>query len=89
MVKGQELDHWICSQFKVLPTEDRFKRLGEEQKYLLFIGFLEQAQPDDIHRGYHSNKARLEGETLVNLKKMGYSDRQLARMKDQLEKAGI
>ena len=89
MVKGQELDHWICSQFKVLPTEDRFKRLGAEQKYLLFIGFLEQAQPEDIHRAYHSGRARFEGVVLKDLKKMGYTDKQLAKMKDQLAKAGI
>jgi len=89
MVPGQALDLWVCNYYKVLPTEDRFKRLGEEQKYLLFTGFLNQPLMDDIHRAHQSSRISVDGEAGENLKKLGYTDQQLARIKDQMEKAGI
>ena len=89
VVKGVALDVWICNHFKVLPTEDRFKYLTERQKYLLFIGFVEQPRHDDMHKAYAmSRRATINSSDGLNLKKLGYTDEQIRKMREQLEKAG-
>lgn len=88
--KAIALDLWICDRFNVLPTEERYKELTDRQKYLLFQGFIERPQDDDIHRAYWiSQRDSFSKKDEVNLLGLGYTQEQLTKMKDQLEKAKV
>ena len=89
VIQSQALDLWICNHYKVLPTDDRFKRLGDEQKYMLFKAYLEQPLSDEIHKAYRQSKPTLDTTTENNLKKLGYTPEQLRRLQHEIEKAGI
>ena len=86
--KAVALDLWICDRFDVLPTEERYKLLTDRQKYLLFQGFIERPQDDNIHRAYWiSQRDTFSKRDEINLLGLGYTQEQLAKMKDELEKA--
>lgn len=90
MAKEASLDLWICEHYKVLPTEERFKALSDRQKYLLFLGFVEQPKHEDMHQAYWRTRTTQIGEQdEKNLKSLGYTPEQLKRMQEQLEKAGL
>lgn len=90
-VKEASLDLWVCHHFRVLPTEDRFKRLTQRQKDLLYLGWLELPTSDQIKSWY----TQKQGEPVVtdsdakNFKKLGYTGEQIKRIKEQLSKAGF
>ena len=90
LVREETLDIWLCNYYKVLPTDERFKRMHEEQKYLLFVGFLEQSLPEHVHMNYWNSKtAMLTEEDTTNLEKRGYNVEDLNWFKEQLKKAGL
>jgi len=80
----------VCHHFKVLPTDERYKKLTENQKYLLYIGWLELPTSKQIKLWY----AKKSGEPIItdedanNFKKLGYTSAQIKKMKEQLENAG-
>lgn len=80
----------MIHHFRILPTDERYKQLTENQKYLLYFGWLELPTSDQI-KEYHTKKA---GDPLItdtdakDFKKLGYSAKQIKRMKEQLENAG-
>lgn len=64
--------------------------MSDEQKYLLYIGFLEQPLPEQIHASYVAQSvATIDSSTAKQLRKMGYSPDAVGRIRDQLEKAGL
>lgn len=88
VAKAVALDLWICDHYQVLPTEDRYKKLTEKQKYLLFLGFVDQPTDEQMHRSYRASKTTYIGkEEKQNLSALGYLPEQLRYMQDQLEKA--
>lgn len=88
--KAVALDTWICDHYDVLPTEDRYKRLTDRQKYLLFQGFINRPSDADIHRAYQiSQRLFISHEEEANWMKRGYSLEQIKRMKHEIEKAEI
>lgn len=80
----------MCHHFRILPTDERFKRLTENQKYLLYIGWLELPTSDQIKLWYDkkSSEPMISGEDETNFKKLGYTSAQIKKMKEQLENAG-
>ena len=92
IAKSVALDLWVCREFKVLPTDERFKNLHEEQKHLLLTGFLEQPLPEEIHLAYTLKKAKtiqFTEKDQKNLQKWGYTKEAIAQAKEQFEKAGL
>lgn len=88
VAKAISLDLWICDHYKVLPTEDRFKQLSDRQKYLLWLGFVDQAPDEHLHASYQAGRSTSFGETdKKNLRGLGYTPEQLLRMQKELEKA--
>jgi hypothetical protein len=90
LAKEESLDLWVCHHFRVLPTEDRFKRLTEDQKVLLFFGWLENPSSDQLKR-HHDRRATdpvIDDVAAENFKKRGYTSDQIKRMREQLENAG-
>ncbi len=86
--KAVPLDLWVCDHYKVLPTEERYKQLTDRQKYLLFQGFIERPQDNDIHRSYWiSQRDSFSKKDEENLLKRGYTRDQILKMKNELEKA--
>ena len=90
VVKAISLDLWVCHHFRVLPTEERYKRLTDNQKNLLFLSWLELPTSEQIKLWY----TKKIGEPVITEKdtkdfmKLGYSKAQIKRMKEQLENAG-
>ena len=90
VIKEVNLDLWICHHFRVLPTEERFKQLTENQKHLLYFSWLELPSSDQI-KMWHDKKA---GEPIVtesdakDFEKLGYTKAQIKRIKEQLSNAG-
>jgi len=84
------LDLWVINHFRVLPTDDRFKRLTENQKNLLFIGWLENPSSEQLKEWYDRKEDTpvITDEDAKNFEELGYRKEQIARMRDQLEKAG-
>jgi len=75
--------------FKVLPTDDRFQQLSDEQKQFLFYGYLNQPDPTRIRDAYQSKVTSLITEDeKKNLKEVcGYSDDQIKYFEDEIRKA--
>ena len=90
IVKEVSLDLWICNHFKVLPTEERFKKLTPNQKALLYTGWVELPTSDQIKKFYDSKDTDpvITKSDETNFKALGYTPAQLKRMKEQLENAG-
>jgi len=80
----------VCHHFRVLPTEERYKRLTENQKYLLYIGWLELPTSDQIKQWYvkKAGEPVVTEEDAKNFEKIGYSKAQIKRIREQLENAG-
>jgi len=74
-----------------LPTDDRFKKLSYEQKNLLFTGFLELPTAEQMKASYSADTRlpRIGVEEEQNLKNLGYSDKSIDRIRDQLKLAGL
>lgn len=87
------LDVWICSHFKVLPTEERFLKLGDRQKLLLFYGFTENPTDSIIWEGYRTvSKAeefKLTDKIAEQLSKIGYGSNQITNIRENLKRAGL
>jgi hypothetical protein len=84
-----QLNLWVINHFKVLPTDDRFKRLTQNQKSLLLQGYLEspdssslklyflEEQKKDISFSEDEEKALLDS---------GYDTKQLEKIKKEIAK---
>jgi hypothetical protein len=83
----QAVDLWVCRHFKVLPTEDRFLNLSDEQKLLLLTSYFEAPLDELAYMAYQSQQTKLEIDesTVKNLKDLGYTEEQLKRMAQQLK----
>lgn len=76
--------------FRILPTDERFKQLTEKQKLLLFYGWTELPSSDQI-KVYYDRKEEtpvINADDEENFKRIGYTSKQIAKMKEQLENAG-
>lgn len=88
--REESLDLWILHHFRVLPTDDRFKRLTENQKVLLFFGWKELPTSDQIKQFFD----RKQGDPVIDegaeksFRRIGYTPAQIRRMKEQLANAG-
>ena len=74
----------------MLPTEERYKRLTENQKYLLYVGWLELPSSEQM-KLWHDKKAGdpiITDEDAKNFKNLGYTKDQIKHMKEQLQNAG-
>lgn len=91
VVQSNRLDIWICLHFKVLPTEDKFKQLREETKALLFAGYMELPDSESMRHNYHATNTDpvITEKDENNIKKLGYSDEAISRIKEQLRNAGL
>lgn len=89
-VREQSLDIWICHHFRVLPTSPDFKQLTDNQKILLFYGWTELPTSDQIKEMYDSREEDpvITKTDADNFRKRGYTEKQIAFMKEQLENAG-
>lgn len=88
VAKAVALDLWICDHYKVLPTEDRYKQLSEQQKYLLFLGFVGQPTDEEMHASYRNSQTIGIGDReKKNLQGLGYTSAQILKMRKELEKA--
>lgn len=76
----------------MLPTEERFKRLTDLQKYFLFQGWLHQPTSDEVRFSFISevlSKALVTKDDEENFMTLGYEAEQIERMKNELAKAGL
>lgn len=83
------IDLWICNYYRVLPTDEKFKRLTERQKELLLFSFLEQPSEMELHYAYRKRKEKEDQFSINydNLRKRGYTEEQIRRMRIEIEKA--
>lgn len=85
LVYANATDLWICRYFKVLPTEQRFLALTDEQKHLLVSSFFEMPLDELAHRSYHDGKRiDISQNEAEHLKKAGYTGEQIEYMRRQL-----
>ena len=80
----------MIHHFRILPTDPRFKELTENQKALLFHGWLHNANSDDLYR-YQRERDHEPGVTTDDEKTFqnaGYSTEQINHIKAELRKAG-
>jgi len=88
VAKSSLLDLWVCDHYRVLPTDERFLNLSDEQKNLLFVGYLERATDEAIYQSYHSKpEMAVTDEDADVLTKAGYSPAQIRRIRYNLEVA--
>ena len=78
---------WLINHFRVLPTDERFKKLTEDQIELLFISFISMPGDEDYKRAYIRKRT---GEELASglpreaLRKMGYTDEQIKKIAEEV-----
>jgi hypothetical protein len=90
VVKEHAIDLWVIRYFKVLPTDQRFKDLSEKQKLLLLVSFFESPLDEWAYLAHQKSKqvtTAMNDETVENLKNIGYTKEQIARMMNQLQAA--
>ena len=74
----------------MLPTDIRFKKLSEDQKWFLLCGFLEKVSDEEMRFIYNNRpKAEITDELADALETRGYTRAQIKRMRAELEKAGL
>ena len=90
LAREESLDLWVCHHFRVLPTDDRYKRLTNNQKVLLFFGWKTLPSSEQIKRFFDRKEGdpTIDKGTAANFKKLGYTATQIRRMKEQLANAG-
>lgn len=72
----------------VLPTDERFMKLSEVQKNLLFVGYLSHPTSEQLHTAnYSTPEAAITDKDVERFSKLGYSAEQIERMRQQLEAA--
>lgn len=86
IVKANSLDLWICHHFKVLPTDDRFKKLTNNQKDLLLAGFIENPTDKEIIQ-YHRNieKEIVNEDDIEAFREGGYTEDQIERIQKNIQ----
>jgi len=91
IAEALKLDLWIITYFRVLPTDDRYLKMSDEQKYLLFLGFLDQPTPEQMKMNYERISAgpKLTEMDKSDLSRRGYSREAIERIQDNLKKAGV
>jgi hypothetical protein len=91
LAKENKLDLWICLYFKVLPTELKYKQLSEEQKTLLFVGFMELPTSEQLKLNYSDERQRniMTDDDKEAFKRLGYSKEKIRKIEDELRKAGL
>lgn len=74
----------------MLPTEERFTKLTDLQKQLLFVGYLEHPTSEQLHAAnWSADTDQVTDEDEEHFKDLGYTQEQIDRMKEQLEAAGL
>jgi hypothetical protein len=90
LAKEVSLDLWVIHHFRILPTDERYKRLTDNQKVLLFYGWVDLPSTDEIRM----SQSRRAGDPVIGeedtkiFKNLGYTPAQIRKMKEQLENAG-
>ena len=88
----QRLKFWVIEHFRILPTDERFKQLTEDQMELLFCYFVSNPTDEQYRKAHYSNLSKEEVmETLPEdkIKEMGYSEKELKDIKDALIIGGV
>ena len=69
----------------MLPTDDRFLKLSDEQKQYLFVGFLELAPDNELRAAYHAEFAPRNKEELGESKGhfQGYTEEEIEWFEEQ------
>lgn len=91
MARAVAVDLWVCHHFRVLPTEERFKKLTSRQKDLLYVGWVELPTSDQI-KEWNAKKLgdpTVTPETAKEFRKLGYTPDQIRKIKEQLKNAGF
>lgn len=68
-------------------TDRRLKRLTDQQIEVLLLHHLNSPSEEAMKEAYHKRKRRTELEKTIpveDIKKMGYSDEEIAQMKEAL-----
>lgn len=84
---SQKVKLWIIEHFRILPTDERFKKLKEDQMELLFCYFVSSPNDEQYRKAHYSNLSKEEiMETLPEdkIKEMGYSEEELKDIKEAL-----
>ena len=81
LARGVALDAWIIHHFRVLPTDERFERLTDRQKDLLFCTFVELPTEEESRELYLEQKRNREfmedGGMADDLRNLGYNEDQI------------
>ena len=76
--------------FRVLPTDQRFLNLNDEQMELLFMSFLNSPPDEAIRQSHHSKASKkdlIESMPKDLMGKMGYSKEDLQKIADEVKQA--
>lgn len=81
------IDLWIFDKFVILPTDERFLNLYEEQKLALFEGVCSLPDQDSLKKNVIISRRK---EEIKNKKDSSFLSKGLQiRMKEQYEKSGL
>jgi len=83
----QKVKLWIIEHFRVLPTDERFKQLTEDQMELLFCYFLVSPTDEQYKEAHKRNLSKdevIETFPKEKLKEMGYTEEELENIKQGL-----
>lgn len=89
-IRDNAIDLWICRYFKVLPTDERFQRLTDNQKHILLMSFFESPLDELAHMLYHEKSyGSITDEDKKSFKDMGYTDEQISRIIENVATAKV
>lgn len=90
LCRENAIDLWICDRFKVLPTDDRYRLLSEEQKILLYTHYMEFATGEEARMlkiMQSREELTIDDEEARALMQAGYTKDQILRIRKNLKEA--
>ena len=76
------------THFRVLPTDQRYQELRDDQIESLFLAYLAVPSPEELRESYRKNRvAEMKSPPEDELEKMGYSDEEIQQIKQDIQSA--
>ncbi len=88
----QKMILWTINYFRILPTDERFKKLTSEQIELLFCSFVSSPTEEEYKHAYRrgmSKQEKIESMPKDILKDMGYSEEDIEKIGLEVAAGGL
>jgi len=82
---------WLIEHFRILPTDERYKKLSEDQIEILFCSFLSSPIDEEYRKTYRKGMSKTD--VIKTMPKelfteMGYSEKDMEQISQEIAMGG-